>query len=218
MIRYAADGSDKHRALFSRRYLPLVRAYFEKRWRGSQIAQEVSDAVQDVFLECCRDGGVLAKAGPERGKFRSYLLASARNVARRYEERAGRRHERTAAETAFLRNLPSQEDRLSVYFDRRWAQKMMAEAADLMKRRAAGGDEKAQFRYDILQLRFQDGQPIREIAARCNVPPREAHDAFAKARREFHRCLREVVALHGTASEAELDDECRELLALLKRS
>lgn len=41
------------------------------------------------------------------------------------------------------------------------------------------------------------------------------HRAYARARDEFRACLRRVVAFHSVRTEAELDDECRRLLALL---
>ena len=36
---------------FGRRYLPVVRAYLHARWSGRLTADELEDAVQDVFVE-----------------------------------------------------------------------------------------------------------------------------------------------------------------------
>ncbi len=213
LVHRAAAGHERDRAAFAARYLPLVRCYFEQRWRNWPIAQETPDAVQDVFVECCCADGPLARADPTRGRFRALLVGVTANVARRYEERAARRKERAPDETAFLQNQPAREARLSQLFDRQWAEEIMAQTAALMRRRACAPD--AVERFEILRLRFQEGVPIREIAARWDRPARAVHDAYAKARREFYACLREIVAINGTASGPHLDEECRQLLALL---
>ena len=92
---------------------------------------------------------------------------------------------------------------------------IMADAVALLQRRAQAAGEDARARYEILQLRFEDGLPIRDIAARWERPVRQVHDAYARARTEFYACLRETVALHGTASGHDLDTECGQLLDLL---
>lgn len=99
MISSAAAGDAEQRTAFVRRYGPAIRAYLAARWRGSPLAQEVEDAVQVVFLECIKDGGVLSRAEDRRGAaeaahsggFRAYLYGTARNIALRFETEAARR-------------------------------------------------------------------------------------------------------------------------------
>jgi RNA polymerase sigma factor (sigma-70 family) len=213
-VRRAVDGSQEDRDAFGRRYLPLVREYLRRRWEGWWLAGSVDDAAQDVFVECFRPGGVLTRAEPGRG-LRGLLVATARNVARRHEESAAQRRERTPHETAFLHAQPAREDSLTALFDRRWAEATMAEAAGRMEQLARQADDAARQRFELLQLRFEEGLPIRDIAARWGLDPRQVHDAYARARREFHRCLREVVAAHGGVAHSDLDRECQELLDLL---
>lgn len=91
MISSAARGDAEQRTAFVRRYGAAIRAYLAARWRGTPLAQEVEDAVQVVFLECIKDGGVLSRADGERsGGFRAYLYGAARNVALRFESQAAR--------------------------------------------------------------------------------------------------------------------------------
>src|SRR5215510_9260970 len=74
LIEGAAAGNADDRARFAHRYAPVVRAYLCARWRGSPHLQDVEDAVQEVFIACFREGGVLARADPTRGGgFRPYL-------------------------------------------------------------------------------------------------------------------------------------------------
>ncbi len=215
LIHLAAEGSQEHRNTFGQRYLPLVRAYFGHRWRGWPIAREVNDAAQDVFVECFRDGGVLARAQPEEGAFQAFLLGTAKNVARRYEERVVESREQSPDQTAFLQNQPSRETQYSTFFDRRWAESIMADARQLMERKAIEEGADARRRLEIMQLHFDDDLPMREIAARWGEEPRQIHDAFARARREFYRCLRDTVALHGGGDGKAIETECRKLLQML---
>ncbi len=212
LVRRAVGGNDRDREVFGQRYQPIMREYLRRRWHGWWLADQVDDAVQDVFVECFRVGGVLARATPGRG-LRALLVATTRNVARRYEEDAGRSRERTPDETAFLDAQPSREETLTALFDRRWAESMMAEAARTMQLQAASAE--ARRRYELLELRFDQGLPIREIAARWGEPARKVHDAYARARREFHRCLREVIVERGGVEPRDLDAECTMLLDLL---
>jgi hypothetical protein len=46
------------------------------------------------------------------------------------------------------------------------------------------------------------------------VPAQDVHNAYKKARKEFYRCLREVVAFHRPGV-TDLDGECRALLSML---
>ena len=67
---------------------------------------------------------------------------------------------------------------------------------------------------ELLERRFGDDEAIRHIAADWRVPAQDVHNAYRKARSEFYRCLKEVVADHAPEG-ADLDAECRRLLGLL---
>jgi len=59
LIRDVRDGSRDARTRFTGRYLDSVRGYFVARWKGTPLSGEVDDAVQEVFLDCFKEGGVL---------------------------------------------------------------------------------------------------------------------------------------------------------------
>jgi hypothetical protein len=69
VIEAAAGGSSAARDKFARTYLPVVRAYLCARWQGFQLIRAIEDTVQEVFLDCFREGGALAKADRDRGRF-----------------------------------------------------------------------------------------------------------------------------------------------------
>ncbi|MCK6461764.1 MAG: sigma-70 family RNA polymerase sigma factor, partial [Planctomycetes bacterium] len=212
MVRGAAAGDAAARAAFAERYLPAVRAYLSARWRTGPLAAEVEDATQEVFLECFRDGGALARVDPARaGGFRGYLYGIARNVARRAEDRRGRPVEQQLP----AEEIDSGDSSLSRAFDRAWANGVMREAAARQTARAAKEGEAALRRVDLLRLRFHDGLPIRDIAARWSADPAWVHHEYARARAEFRAALLDVVAEQHPGSPADIERECAALLDLL---
>jgi RNA polymerase sigma-70 factor (ECF subfamily) len=71
-------------------------------------------------------------------------------------------------------------------------------------------------RHELLQLRFQQGKPIREIAKQWNEDPAKVHHEYATARVEFRAALTQVVAFHHPgANDGEIERASAELLGLL---
>lgn len=214
LIRAAAGGSARDRDEFARRYAPVLRAYLGARWRGSPLLQDLDDAVQDVFVECFRPAGALDRLDPSRGSgFRAFLYGVARNVALRRESRRPREHPPAAG--APLEAVPDDHTSLSRVFDRAWAKAILREAARLQEDRARAAGEAALRRVELMRLRFHQDLPIRDIARRWGADAAVVHHEYAKAREEFRAALREVVAFHHGDNPAEVEDECRKLLALL---
>src|SRR5262245_22901719 len=210
VIRAAAAGSPTDREELARRYVSVVRAYLAARWRGSPLNAERDDAVQEVFVECFRRGGALETVGAGRvPSFRAFLYGVVRNVARRFEARPAR------PEGPLPNEIDANEESQSRLFDRTWAEAIMAEAARLQRDRAADRGPEAVRRVELLQLRFEENQPIRTIAERWGVDPDSLHRAYAIARQEFRAALLEVVAFHQPGSPAELEQEAAGLLKAL---
>jgi RNA polymerase sigma-70 factor (ECF subfamily) len=215
VIQAAAAGSAAERAEFARRYGPVVRAYLAARWRSSPCRHELDDAVQEVFLECFKRGGVLDRVEPGRGGFRPFLFGVVRNVALR-AERARRRREHHAGEGRDLEAVADDDPGPSRAFDRAWATTIFREAGRLQEQRARGKGPDACRRVKLLRLRFQDDLPIREIARRWGAEAAALHHEYARARQEFKAALLEVVAFHHPGSSADIEQECANLLAALK--
>jgi RNA polymerase sigma-70 factor (ECF subfamily) len=213
VIRAAAGGAAVERAAFAQRYSEPLRAYFAARWRGGPRAQEAEDAVQEVFVECLREGGALDRADPARGPFQAFLRGVARNVARRFEERAAvARRAGSPGDSVELDALPIDEPSLSRAFDRAFAKALLHEAAELQSRRAATEGARALRRVELLKRRFGDDQAIRDMAASFGVTAAELHHEYATARREFLVALKDVVAFHEPgATPGEVVRRCQEL-------
>lgn len=205
-MQRSAEGDRDARSLFAATYLPVVRACLAARWSSGPMRADIDDAIQETFLEFFRDRGALDRldtSGDRR--FRTYLFAVTTNVARRYEERR-----RPGGDPAPA-DLPSNEERASKAFDRRWAQALLQRAA--ARQAVEAKDEPARRRVELLRLRFQEGMPIRDIAAAWRVDPAHLHREYAQAREEFKRALLAEISWHGPPGD--LEAECRRILESL---
>lgn len=211
LVLGAAAGEAEARELFAARYEPVIRAYLGARWRSHRWQLAIPDAVQEVFVEVYKDGGLLDKVEPGHpGGFRAFLFGAVRRVAHRIEEGRHQARENT---------LPTGHDsgtdpHLSRVFDRAFAQAMMRQAA-ARQARTAEGDEDRTRRVELLSLRFQEGLAVREIAGRWGEPPERVHKAYAKAREEFRGALMEVLREHQEGTAVELEERVQELLGAL---
>jgi RNA polymerase sigma factor (sigma-70 family) len=215
-IARASSGDGEARSSFGRTYLPIVRSFLESRWRMTPLSRELDDAVQEVFVECLREDGVLSRATPELGDLRGLLFGVARNVAARFEERARNRYQLDQAAGSALDAIPAREPSLSMVFDREWARTLMRLAGERMRDTAENASPGARLRVELLQLRFGKGMPIRDIAREWEVDADAVHRAYAKAREEFGVCLRHVLAEHTVRTEVDLDAEVGRLFELLE--
>src|SRR5262249_42898796 len=110
LLRDAAAGGEASRAEFAARDAPGGRACLAVRWRGSRLLQELDDTVQEVFIECLRDGGLLDRARADRpGGFRAFLYGAVRNVALRAEAQRARRLAREPMDVVDLHGIPGRE-------------------------------------------------------------------------------------------------------------
>ena len=221
LIRRASAGEDEGRRLFAGRYEPFVRALLAARWRGSPRVVDIDDAVQDVFVECFRSGGVLSRAEADRiPAFRAFLVGVVRNVARRVEGRRGPLAFSDATPEGASSLAPggfaSAIDPPSRDVERAWARALVGEARDLLDARSRQADEGARRRVALLELRFQENLPIREIARRWGADPVRLHREYARARSEFRAVLFEVVAGHHPGSPADVERTCEQLLLALR--
>ncbi|MCI0548535.1 MAG: sigma-70 family RNA polymerase sigma factor [Candidatus Rokubacteria bacterium] len=216
VLHAAAAGAAAAREAFATRYEPMVRAYLAARWKGSPLVQELDDAVQEVFVECLRQGGGLERAQPGRpGGFRAFLYGLVRNVALRVEQKRARNQARQSPDPVEPDAIPAREDTLSRVFDRAWAKTIMREAAARQAEQADALGPASRRRVELLRLRFQEGMPIREVAKLWNDEPAALHHEYARAREEFKTALLEVIAFYHPDSPARAERECAELLALL---
>ena len=214
-IGAAALGDPEARSQFSRKYLPIVRSYLLARWRGLPLQREVDDAVQDVFFDCLKRDGALARADAERGPFRGFLYGVTRHVAQRKEAEWAQGNGREVAAGSVVDRVADQEISLATMFDREWAKAVIRDAFGILERQATEKGEFAQRRVELLRLRFQEDLPIREIAKRWEVSDSWLHHQCAQAKKEFERAWREVMGI-AAASQDVAEAHWRQFLAIFK--
>lgn len=222
LIRGAAAGRMRDRDDFARCYEPVIRSFLAARWREAALRGELEDAVQEVFIECFRSGGALQTADPERPQgFRAFLWGVTRNVALRFERARGRSRERTAGNVSECAEDLAGDPSASRALDRAWALAIVRETGLVMAARAERIDREgcggrgARRRVKLLDLRFREDLPIREIARRWGEEAAVVHKEYARAREEFRAALVEVVESHHPGSAAEVERRCAEILELV---
>jgi RNA polymerase sigma factor (sigma-70 family) len=214
VIQAAAAGSAGDRAEFARRYGPVVRAYLMARWRSLQFQQELDDAIQEVFVECFKAGGVLERADKGRGDFRAFLFGAVRHVALRLERTRARQREQLPG-PGNLQDVADDDPGPARAFERAWATALFREAGLLQAEKARMSGEAARRRVELLRLRFQESLPIRDIAQRWGMGAAALHREYARARQEFKAALMEVLAFHHPGA-ADVEQACADLLVSLR--
>ncbi|TAJ08166.1 MAG: sigma-70 family RNA polymerase sigma factor [Planctomycetota bacterium] len=217
LIEGAAAGDSAARTEFTHRYLPVIRAYLHARWKDRLLGDELQDAVQEVFVECLREDGVLARAGSgDRRGFRAYLFGVVRNVALRVESARVRVRDAAGQQSFHAEQLPIAEASLSRIFDRAWATSLLGEAVQRQSLLARDGGPGAEKRVELLRLVFQEGRSLADIARDWNAEPRAIYSEYERAQADFLRALKQVVAFHHPGAPESVGRECRELLAMFR--
>jgi hypothetical protein len=216
LIQGAANGGEAERSEFVLRYGHVARAYFEARWSHRAWKSESEDALQEVFIECFRAGGVLERAcANETQSFRAYFHGVLQNVARRLEADAQRRLGPLASSAVDLDTVDGAQSTLSEVLDRAWARALLQEALQLQRAEAGAKGEREIARLDLLRLRFEEGLPIRDIAARWGKDPVLVQREYLAARRDFRSALATVLRRHRLGPELDVEDAFRQLRSLL---
>jgi len=217
MIHAAAGGAEEDRDTFAGRYGPAVRAYLGERWKSSPFLDSLDDAVQEVFLECFKHGGVLDRHDQiTRGSFRGFFYGVVRNVALRIESRAARRQESQPTTDIDLDAMEGADARLSQIFDQAWARSLLREAVERMGHEALKEGDAAKKRLHLLHLRFYEGLTLREAAVRLDLETQKVYREFDRALKVFKAILREVVSFHCPDSPTRADHEFNLLINMFQ--
>jgi RNA polymerase sigma-70 factor (ECF subfamily) len=206
----------------------LCRAYWYPlyafvRYRGYS-SDDAQDLTQSFFARIIETGG-FASADPKRGRFRSYLLGAMKHfLANEWhraqtQKRGGQVHfiEWDALDPeARYAGTPKQSDDPEHLFDREWALETIAGALQALRNEMVKAGKSEQF--DALKggLTGEDDLPREEIAARLRMSEGAVKVAVHRLRRRYRKLLRAAIA-ETVNNEADLDDEMRYLVAVLRR-
>jgi len=221
----ARDGSDTEaraalESLCQTYWQPLY-AYIRHQGYGPD---EARDLTQGFFAELL-DKDFLADVEPEKGRFRSFLLASLRHFLSHQRDR-DRALKRGGGAITISLDVSAGEQKYSIHlaesmtpedvFEYRWAMTVLDRAVDRLQQESEEAGTKFQFENLQQYLTGRGRQlPYRETATALGISEAATKSAVQRLRRRLGRCLRSEIA-ETVANPADVDDEVRNLLAKLR--
>jgi RNA polymerase sigma-70 factor (ECF subfamily) len=183
-----------------------------------------ADLTQDFFVHLLATDA-LAWVNPSRGNFRSFLLASLKNLLANEWHRE-RRQKRGGGASVLSLDVEMAEGRFQLEaadslppdkaFDRRWAEIILARALDRL-RVECDGEHKTR-RFDALKT-FLLGEKgtlsLSETAEVLNMSLPAIKGLVHRLRRRFRELIRDEIA-QTVASREEIDREIQDLFAVLR--
>ena len=209
--RREGRARDAFAALCRHYWMPI---YASLRRQGF-ATNDAEDLTQGFFLHLI-DGGAVARADPERGRFRSFLLGAlcrflANDRDRENARKRGGDRVFISFDTAAVEAQFPQDDEgalsLQLQFDRRWARTLVSNALTTL-----GAEHEASGEADLfvaLQPCLGTGgesPSYGELAARLSRNEGAIKTAVHRLRRRFREVLRREVA-NTVAAPDEIDDE-----------
>jgi RNA polymerase sigma-70 factor (ECF subfamily) len=206
----------------------LCRAYWYPlyafvRSRGYS-AVDAQDLTQGFFARIIETGG-FASADRKRGRFRSYLLGAMKHFLANEWHRA--QTQKRGGQVQFIEwdaldlearyaGASKESDNPEHLFDREWALETIAGALQALRDEMAKAGKSEQF--DTLKgsLTGEDESPREEIAVRLDMSEGAVKVAVHRLRQRYRNLLRASIA-ETVSNEADLDDEMRYLVAVLRR-
>jgi RNA polymerase sigma factor (sigma-70 family) len=204
------------------RYWRPVYVFIRRRGAATHDAEDLTQAFFARLLEKT----ALLQADPQKGKFRTFLMASVTNFLtnewdKRQTLKRGGGHvvvslDETAFEEIYLCNqdLSSSADRL---FDRRWARTLFDQTLVHLKAEYAAAGKTELFETLVPGL---TGKVTAEMVARCaarlELTDGAVKMALHRLRRGFGEFFRAEIA-HTVSRPEEIDEEIRYLFAMLSQ-
>src|SRR5438034_4190675 len=193
--------------------------------RRQGIAPEEAEDITQGFFALLLERRDLSAVRKEKGRLRSYLLASVKNFVADERRRAmaikrgkGERlipleelsgDERTEME-------PADPVTAEVIYERRWASTVLAHALNRLQDDYAGTRNAALFDSLTQLLPDEPGAPSRaDIAAKFGMTENAVTQAFHRFRKRYQSLLREEIA-HTVATPGDIEDELRHLIAVVR--
>lgn len=223
VVRAARSDDSAARAaleLLCRRYwFPL---YAFARRRVSEV-HEAQDLIQEFFVRLLEKNS-LAAASPDRGRFRSFLLASLKNFLANEWDRANAQKRGGGIERWSL-NWDSGESRLSLEpahfdtpereFERQWALTLLDNVVRRLQDEFSLSGKSRQF--ELLKETLTGGRAALDyaaVAAELSMTEHAVRQAAHRLRKRYRELLRQEVA-DTVESDNDVEDEIGRLLASL---
>jgi RNA polymerase sigma factor (sigma-70 family) len=200
-------------------WYPLY-GFVRRQGHGSHDAQ---DLTQGFFAALLENRG-LSVADPERGRFRSFLLARLKNFLsdERKKKNAQKRGggqpvlslDADVAEERY-RSEPVEEMTPELIFDQRWAVAVMEQSVGKLRSEYGRADRAELFEHlKDFQLGQEDSRSYTEVARRLSLSEAAVKSAIFRLRQRHRELLRQEIA-ETVATPADIDEEIRYLVSML---
>lgn len=201
----------------------LCRAYWYPLYsfarRQGHPPPEAADLTQEFFAHLL-DSNALSSVDRDKGKFRSFLLASFKNLlanewhrARRQKRGGGSPQLSLDEELAEGRFQAEPSDSVSPdkLFDRRWAETLLARALERLRSECDDGEKVRRFdEVKSFLLGEKSGDSLAAAAERLNLSLSALKAVVHRLRRRFRELIKDEIAQTVSTPEA-VEQELREL-------
>lgn len=206
------------------RYRPALKAHLVLKKKIPPA--QADDLIQGFISTKVLEGGLVSRADPEKGKFRTILLTALDHYVISVIRREGAK--KRSPEQGFV-SIDDSSDQFGVVqpppdpFDVAWAHEIIAEALGRVKAECTASGRSAY--WSVFDCRvvapILDGVeplPYEQVVERFGFrSPTEASNALVAAKRMFVRALHTVVAEYARDKDG-IDIEIEELRAILSRA
>lgn len=197
VIRGADRGEESALREFTLKYRGPIVAYIARRG----LANDAEDLAQEVFLRLLQDG-VLSKADPSRGRFRSLLLAVTRHVIGHHRDRESAQ-KRGGGRVRSLDGVDVSSQEPDEHFDREWVGHLVEVSLARLAR------EHPNY-HGALHRSVLDGTPCAEIARSLGTTEGDVHNLIHRGKKKIADYLREQVQEYSLSRE-DYDEELKYL-------
>ena len=193
--------------------------------RRQGVGQEEAEDLTQGFFALLLERGDFSAVRREKGRLRSYLLAALKHFLADERRRAMAIKRGKGERLIPLEELRTDEwmdmepaDPLTAerIYERRWATTVLDHALNLLKDEYAAAANATLFDSLTQLLTDEPGAPSRaDIAAQFGMTENAVTQAFHRFRQRYQKLLRQEIA-HTVATPGDVDDELRQLIAVLR--